>query len=102
MTRQTKTSNIVSERLELEEKFAVHYPRLYHLLNDREYLVTGLTAFIGDHNGMVVGLKRQDGLGKHEILWTSGIDLISALAELDRAIVTNRWREDKRLMDKSK
>jgi len=55
----------------------------------------GLTLFIGDTAEFVVGLRRFSDDGSPEVMWSSGYSVVEALINLDRAVSSGKWREDK-------
>ena len=90
-----KTSSVVEQRLNKEEDFRIFSPKLAAFTLDPEEGFRGLTVFLGDTNNVVVGIKRFDFDGQAEVMWTSGLDLLDALVNLEAALSAGKWRIDK-------
>lgn len=89
-------STFLQQRLEAEENFSIAFPSLFKFSTSPTESFRGLTAFVGDSNAVVVGVKRFTEDGVPEIMWSSGTDLLDALVNLDAALKSGKWRVDKR------
>jgi len=101
MIKNKERINWLKAYSQAHESLAVAFPSLTNFLTHADGPFRGLTAFLGDNNNVVMGIKRFADDGTPEIIWTSGQDPLVALMELDNALRVGKWKVDKRV-DKHK
>jgi len=88
-------SPVVRRLIDASAGFSKAFPSLANLFIDSPADFRGFTMFLGDTNEVVAGLRRFGDDGALEILWSSGASPVECLINLDRAVASGKWREDK-------
>lgn len=70
-------------------------PQTAHMLMNTAGEFRGLSCFLGETGGVVIGIKRYGDYAQPQVIWGSGVDFFDALASLEVRLQFDNWKPDK-------